>query len=484
MIHTLFENGFELLVNGLEDLLAFLDPNKHRLKGRFLPERKILSRRHKGFNLNGKSITPKLSMQGVLVSGETGSFKTAGVVVRSILKVTGSQIINDPSKELFKKTSGALAEKGNTILQLDFTSPETSLRFNPMLRANSKSELTQLATNLVMIQSDDTHASDSFWNQKAIEVLFALLSILKTQELQFQTLGNVAYLLDMMQSEDGKGYVDKLFAQYASEELFVKYSSIVSQSSNTLSSILSTAQSAVQLFALDENIAQITAGDTIGDFNTIRLERIALYIHSSTSKMRYYSKITSIFLSQYFDSFFKELPSPEMQDVYFHLDELPILSIGSLDIICANIRKYRGAIMAVTQNATAQLTAKYGKRAEAIMSNLRTKVYLSADLPTATALERIIGKYEFTDKKDNDRLKSRPVMIADEIMSLPSNRALILVSGMRTILARVKPYFKVRRLRELSELPPYENEIAIETSEPVLLPLEDMFPKTNADETH
>ncbi|WP_299884360.1 type IV secretory system conjugative DNA transfer family protein [uncultured Lacinutrix sp.] len=479
--YSLFENAFELLVDGLEDLVAYLDPNKHRLKGQYMRASKILSRRNKGFNLNGKSISPKLSMQGVLVNGETGSFKTAGVVLRSVLTVNGSQILHDPSKELFEKTSGALAEKDYRILQLDFSSPKTSLRFNPMLRANTKSQITQLATNLVTIGSEDN--ADSFWNTKAIEVLYVLISILKTQDKQFHTLTNVAHLLDIMQSVKHKILIDHLFSKYADEELFVKYTSITSQSDNTFSSIVSTAQASIQIFALDENIAEITSSDTIGDFDSIRNELTALYLHSSTAKMRYYSKITSIFLSQYFESFFEELPTKQMYDVYFHLDETPILSIGSLDIIASNIRKYRGAIMCVCQNAQAQLTAKYGKRADAIISNLRTKVYLSADLNTATALECTLGRYEFEDKKDKDRLKSRAVLTADEIMSLPTNRALILVSGMRTIFARVKPYFKVRALRELSELPPYEaNHIGSTAIK--LLPLEELFPNVIADETN
>lgn len=482
-LQLLLENGFELLVNNLEDLVAYLEPNKHRLKGAFMPERKILSKRNKGFNLNGKSISPKLSMQGVLVNGETGSGKTVNVIIRSILTASGSQIIHDPSKELFLKTSGALAQKEYNILQLDFSSPKTSLRFNPILRANTKSQITQLATNLVTIGADENDA-DSYWNTKAIEVLYVLISILKTQEIQYQTLPNVAFLLDQMQSKDRKDLVDHLFSKFASDELFVKYSSINSQSENTFSSIVSTAQSAVQIFALDENIAQITSSDTIGDFDSIRNELTALYLHSSTAKMRYYSKITSIFLSQYFENFFEELPTPEMQDVYFHLDETPILSIGSLDIIASNIRKYRGALMCVCQNAQSQLTAKYGRRADAVISNLRTKVYLSADLSTATALERTIGKYEFVDKQDNDKFKSRPVLVADEIMSLPANRALILVSGMRTIFARVKPYFKVRKLRELSEIVPYESSQQSISEEIQLLPLDELFPNVIANEAH
>ncbi len=477
------ENTFEKGVNILEDLLHFLNPNKHRLKGAFMPEYKILGRRKKGFNLNGKNIDPKLSMQGVLISGETGSFKTAGVVIRSILTVDGSQIIHDPSKELFEKTSGALQEKGYQILQLDFSSPKTSLRFNPIIRANTKSEINRLAHDLVSIGSDDSSGDDSFWNQKAQEVLYVLITIIKTQEKQYQNLYNIAYLLDLMQSSEFSKLMDHLFAKDApNDEIFTKYASIVSQSPNTLSSVLSTAQTAIAIFSLDDNIAEISSSDTIGDFTNFRREKTVLYIHSSTSKMRYYSKVTSIFLSQYFEEFFKELPSDELLDVYHHLDELPILSIGSLDIICSNIRKYRGAIMGVTQNAYAQLSAKYGKRAEAIISNLRTKIFLSADLNTATSLERTSGRYEYFDRQDDDRLKSRSVLTADEIMSLPADRGLIHVSGMRPILARITPYFKVQALRKLTELFPYQSPIAPMLEEIPLIPIKEMF--ASKDETN
>jgi len=474
----------EQLVSLIELLAEALTPNKHRLKARFTPSYKIVSKRKKGFNINGKNIDKKLSMQGVLINGETGSFKSSGVIVRSILTVDGSQIIHDPSRELFKLTSGALLKKGYQVLQLDFTNPEISLRFNPILRANTKSQITQLASNIVIINGEDKAEDSTFWNQKAIEVIYVLISILKTQELQYQNLCNVAYLLDLMQSKDSMQLVDQLFAGYApNEELFQKYSSIISQSSNTLSSVLSTAQTAVQIFSLDEAIAEITATDTIGNFNQLRKEKTVLYIHSSTAKMRYYSKVTSIFLSQYFESFFEELPAKDDLDVFFHLDELPVLSISSLDVICSNIRKYRGAIMGVTQNAVAQLNARYGKRAEAIISNLRTKVYLSADLKTAESLERTLGKYNYVDKKDGDKLKSRSLLIADEIMSLPANKALVCVSGLRPSLVRITPYFKVRKLRELTAIPPFVSPIHTKGETIVLLPLQEMFPeKMNADE--
>jgi len=483
-IYDLFETAGDAVSNGLEDLIQFLDKDKHRLKGELLPASNVLSRYHKGFNLNGKNITPQLSRQGVLINGETGSYKSAGAVIRSILTVQGSQIIHDPSGELHQKTSGALARRGYTILQLDFAKASRSLRYNPIFRANTRSQITQLATQLVMINGDDKTEDASFWNQKAIEVLYVLISRVKMLDKKYQTLFQIAHWLDLMQSKESADLLNHLFSDAdVSEELYTKYSSIISQSPNTLSSVLATAQTAVQIFSLDEGIAEITASDTIGDFNDLRRGCI-LYLHSSTSKMRYYSKVTSIFLSQYFEAFFEELPSVDMEDMYFHLDETPILSIGSLDIIAANIRKYRGNLMLVCQNAKAQLTAKYGTgRADAILSNLRTKVYMSADLATATALERILGRYEYNDAQDGDKLKMRNVLTADEIMSLSATKALVMVSGMRGVLARVKPYFKVRALRELTAIAPVRNsEHYASGAEIPLLPLKEMYPNTGNNE--
>lgn len=483
-IYDFFETAGDALSNGLEDMVAFLDKDKHRLKGELLPASTVLSSYHRGFNLNGKNITPQLSRQGVLINGETGSYKSAGAVIRSILTVNGSQIIHDPSGELHQKTSGALARRGYTILQLDFAKPLRSLRYNPILRANTRSQITQLATQLVTIHGDDKTEDASFWNSKAIEALYVVISILKMLAKEYQTLYQASHLLDLMQSKKTAYLVDNLFSEgNVSEELHIKYASIVSQSPNTLSSVLATAQTAVQIFSLDENIAEITATDTIGDFNDLRKEGTVLYIHSSTSKMRYYSKVTSIFISQYFEAFFEELPTPDMEDVYFHLDETPVLSIGSLDIIASNIRKYRGALMLVCQNAQAQLTAKYGKRADAILSNLRTKVYMSADLTTATQLERTLGRYEYNDHQDRDKLKMRNVLTADEIMSLPPDKALIMVSGMRGVLARVKPYFKVRALREMTSIPPVRNSEHYVSGDAIpLLPLKEMYPNAQSDE--
>jgi len=107
---------------------------------------------------------------------------------------------------------------------------------------------------------------------------------------------------------------------------------------------------------------------------------------------------------------------------------------------------------------------------------------MSTDLNTATALEITLGRYEFNDDQDYNRLKSRSVLNADEIMSLPPEKALIMVSGMRGVLARVKPYFKVRALRELTGLPPYRNDQHYVMSDAIaLLPLKELFPNTDDD---
>ena len=466
------DTALEKIDDKMDDLLEQQNPNKHRLKGTLQKSKNILFDHHDGFNLCGKSISTELSFQNVLLNGESGSYKTAGGIIRSILTVQGSQIIHDPSSEIYNKTSEALSLMGYRILRLDFSTPNQSLGYNPLERVHTLSDISNLATNLVQ----DSDKPNSFWSSKGIELLTVIISVVKNLEPKYQTMGNVCYILDLIQAQNRPELITELIVRNADIKILTKYTSIMNNSSATLSSIVSTAQTAVQVFDLDEGISQITSCDTIGDFSNFRSELTAVFIHSNTAKMHYYSKITSLFLNQYFEHFFKELPQENDLNVFFHLDETPVLEIKNLDVIASNIRKYRGCLMLVCQNAESQLKSKYGQTAGAILSNLRTKVYYSSDLATAKMLVEIIGKYDYIDKQDNDRMKIKNVMSVDEIVSLPQDKVLIHISGVRPILAIVKPYFHFPKLNELCNLPPYDFTKNAEFQEPEYIDLEKMFP--------
>ncbi len=75
---------------------------------------------------------------------------------------------------------------------------------------------------------------------------------------------------------------------------------------------------------------------------------------------------------------------------------------------------------------------------------------------TAAALERILGRHGVTIEDESGRRRdlSKNLMNADEIRTMPDDQALFIHSNQRPALIRTKPYFKVRRFRKRTQIPP------------------------------
>lgn len=468
-----------ILEYGLQQLAG----KSHSLDAKFAAESSILSSRNIGFVLTGtKSISPEISKMGLLVTGGSGSGKSTIVGIPNCLTTNTSKIIHDPSGELFDQSSGFLKTQGYTIIRIDWSNANSSYRFNPLERVDSLSTYSKLATQLVETSSSKKD-KNNFWNSMAIQLLVTVIRIVKQLPKEFQTLAEIAHLIDLLQSKSGQKEVDQLVATISEKDegLFEKYAALIGNSENTLSGILASAATAVQIFALDENIIRITSSDTLGDFKHWRREKTAVYIHSSTVNMSYYAPLSSIFLQQYFGTLFEALPAEGELDVDFILDETPILTI-ELDVLAANIRKYRGSLMVICQDAENQLTHTFGReRARSVLSNLKTQIYLTTNLDTAQRLSKELGSYEYTDKKSG-RLKRRELLTADEIMSLPANKGLITIAGQRPILAKLSPYYNIPKLKRMSAIPPASSKdlsVEKEGNKPSLLNIDDYLNSLN-----
>ena len=477
LLNVIFSLVAELtgsVLSVMGETLSYLLRKDHRLKARFGSIYSLLSSRNRGLNVNGKSLDPETSMRGLLVVGETGSGKTSGQLIKSCMTVNGSQFIHAPTLEVFEKTSGANAKRGHRILVFSPTNPSQSLTFNPLLRCETLSQMSKLASRLVTLFASKNERN-SFWSTKAKELITCIFLILKTLPPKYQTLPNASFLLDCLSGETTRVFIDRLFADKADEWLFTKYMSLCSQSENAFTGVVSTAQTSLQLFDLDEGIRQLVSSDTIGDFHQLRKEPTSFYLISSTTNMAYYTPLITLFLEQYFKVFFSRLPESDDLPVYFHLDEAPVLALESLDTICANIRKHHGAMCLLAQDATAQFGRVYGKDArDSILSNLKTKAYFSCSFNESVRLERELGKFEYMDEFDHLRVKTRNLKTADELMTIPENKVLITQTGKRPVLTRYTPFYKETKYRQWSELSPFELEDTIHAVE--LVPLKTMYP--------
>ena len=163
MISMIF-NSIKEILGELTDSLSpianeffnFDSGNPHDYNAGFLDEDQLLKKKNKGFCLTGKtSLSVKLSYRNSIIIGGTGTGKSATVLIPTILSMQSSMIINDPSGELFKLTSGFKSRTGFTVKVLNYSQPEHSVGYNPIERANTMSEIAKVASTLIRASVGD-----------------------------------------------------------------------------------------------------------------------------------------------------------------------------------------------------------------------------------------------------------------------------------------------------------------------------------------
>lgn len=423
----------------------------------------VLSRNNKGFCLTGrKNLTIKTSYQNSLIIGGTGVGKSSVVLIPSIYSMEGSFVINDPSGELFTKSAGYLAIKGYQIRVINFTDPERSSCYNPLIRANSSSDIQKVASMLIE-NTLGGRSKDPFWNSQATNLLSMLITILKSQPVEYQNLYNIRQLLNRLGGEPKS--VDKLFSKHADDVLFAEYKSFVAYDEKVVSGIIATCKAALQIFT-DDAVASVTSTDNI-DLQEFRDKPTVLYIRNSVADQKYYAVLTSLFFEQFFSFVLSRFPNQMEKDIFLLIDEASSLNLPTLPLAVANVRKHRAGIMLLLQDFN-QLVHLYGKHeADGIKANCFAKLYFTGtSLETAKELEQTLGQFQYEDKKK--RTVVRPLMTNDEIRTMKATRALLVCGHHRPIIARLRPYYRNRLYRGFATIEhpemignPSENEIAI-----------------------
>ena len=115
--------------------------------------------------------------------------------------------------------------------------------------------------------------------------------------------------------------------------------------------------------------------------------------------------------------------------------------------------------VSILLQSESQLEQTYGRNdANTILTGgIASRLYLPGqDMATAQALEKTLGKYGVTIEEESGRRRdvARSLMTADEIRTMDDNQALFIHSNRRPALIRTTPYFKNRRLRKRTRIPP------------------------------
>lgn len=400
----------------------------------------MLNRWNKGLVIDGRNkIAQEQSFQGLLLVAPSGFGKTSTYVVPNALMLKGknSVVFTDPAGEIYDTTKNYLLSLNYEIKRLDMREGKQALQYNPLHRIQSTSDTQKIADTLVTTAYPKA-GSDSFWNDSAKSLIGLLISFLWQQTNSSPTLNQLYQLLHQLSYNTSS--LERELVLVLNSAQFQEYKSFIAQSERIVSSILSTAKTALYKLS-DPEIQWLTAKESLF-FESLRDKPTALFIITPEHEIEYYSApILSLLYSQLFE-FCMQLPQQNKPylPIRFFLDEFGNMHINGFSRYVTVLRKRQISISLIIQSLS-QLEFQYGKnQAQTIISGgcVNHLYYPALGLDTCQRLERIIGRKR---SKYNNSL-SQPLMTCDQIRTMPKNRALFITGNWRPVLVKTKAWFK------------------------------------------
>ncbi|URI07631.1 type IV secretory system conjugative DNA transfer family protein [Aquincola tertiaricarbonis] len=331
----------------------------------------ILIGRHRGRFL---SLPGQLS---VMLSAPTRSGKGVGVVIPNLLNWPDSAVVLDIKGENFDLTAGYRAEHGQAVFAFSpFDEAGRSHRWNPLsaVRTSPLHRVGDLLTiGQVFFPNDGSGtSSEAFFNDQARNLFLGLgLLLLETPSLP-RTIG------EMLRQSSGQGQSlkDHLGGVIAhrrdtatdwlpalSDECVDALQRLLSNSDNTLSSVVATFHAPLTIFA-DVVVDAATSGDDF-QLQDLRRRRLSVYVRIPPNRLLSARPLLNLFFSQLVSLNTQQLPSQDpsltvqcllVNDEFTAMGRVPVISTAA-----AFLAGYGLRLLTVVQ-AMSQLDAVYGDK--------------------------------------------------------------------------------------------------------------------------
>ncbi|MER8797674.1 conjugal transfer protein TraG [Mesorhizobium sp. M0019] len=411
----------------------------------------------------------------VMAFAPTRSGKGVGLVVPTLLSWTGSTVIHDIKGENWQLTSGWRSKFSYSLL-FNPTDPR-SARYNPLLEVRKGPDEVRDVQNIADILVDPEGALErrNHWEKTSHSLLVgAILHVLYAEEEK--TLARVATFLSnpqrsfaatlqQMMMTNHLGAADKpeahpVVASAARE--------VLNKSENERSGVLSTAMSFLGLYR-DPTVAAATSACDWRIADLVDAERpMSLYLVVPPSDISRTKPLVRLVLNQIGRRLTERLEGDPKKSrkhqLLMMLDEFPAL--GRLDFFetaLAFMAGYGIRAYLIAQSLN-QISKAYGEN-NAILDNCHVRIAFSSNdertakrisdaLGTATEL-RSMRNYAghrlapwLSHVMVSRQETARPLLTPGEVMQLPQEDELILVSGLPPIRAKKLRYYQDQNFTE------------------------------------
>lgn len=449
----------------------------------------------------------------------TGSGKTVGLVIPTLLSWGRSAVVHDVKGEIWDRTAGWRAASiehgglGQRVYKFEPTATDgSSVHLNPFdrIRAGTDYEI-QDVQNIIELVADEgekpVRGDNRFWVEMAKRLLLGLsLHVKHDDDPQNDSLPGVAAALSDPHYDDfdalfehvrsyphdpthARGWLDAdgrptvthpLVAQIATQMLAME--------PRVKANIVAEAQSFLTLYSDPVIGANVRSSDF--DLADLRNGRTSLYLVVQPAHKKRLRTLTRLILTQILLA---------LMDTHEHVTEPRVLimleevaEIGALDIIATALGLGRGyglKVYLIAQDLS-QLETAWGSKSKTLIANCAIRIASAPnDVATAELLSKMCGMmtvrhtirnysgsrlsvllpHMMTTEQDTQR----PLVTPDEVMRIPGPRKndageivepgnlLVFVSGQAPIYGVQPLYFRDRTFAQRASLqPPQERRCA------------------------
>ena len=432
---------------------------------------RIIVGRHRGRFL---TLPGQLS---VMLSAPTRSGKGVGVVVPNLLNWPDSVVVLDIKGENHEITAGYRAAHGQCVYAFSpFDEQACSHRWNPLtpVRTSPLHRVGDLlAIGQVFFPNDGTGtSSEAFFNDQARNLFMGLgLYLLETPSLP-RTVG------EMLRQSSGKGQPlkDHLSAALAqrikddnplTDECTDALQRLLSNSDNTLSSIVSTFNAPLTIFA-DAIVDAATSADDF-KLEDLRRRRMSIYVRVPPNRLANARPLLNLFFSQLVSLNTQQLPeqdpSLKVQCLLVNDEFAALGRVGLISTAAAFLSGYNLRLLTVVQ-AMSQLDALYGeKEARTFATNHGLQILYApreqrdadeysamlghfTERATSRSHSRSFGHHGHSSSGRNESDQRRALLLPQEFKELGPERLVVIFENCKPILGEKIRYHRDKVFKE------------------------------------
>ena len=439
--------------------------------------------------LIGRHCGKFLSLPGqlsVMLSAPTRSGKGVGVVIPNLLNWPDSVVVLDIKGENYDITAGYRAAHGQAVFAFSpFDEDARSHRWNPLtaVRSSPLHRVGDLLTvGQVFFPNDGGGtSSEAFFNDQARNLFLGLGLVLLESPSLPRTIG------EMLCQSSGKGrslkdHLSGLITQRReegnplSDECADALQRLLSNSENTLSSVVATFNAPLTIFA----DAVVDAATSADDFRLedVRRRRMSVYVRIPPNRLANARPLLNLFFSQLVSLNTQALPEQDptlkVQCLLVNDEFTAMGRVGVITNAAAFLAGYNLRLLTVVQ-AMSQLDAVYGdKEARTFATNHGLQIlYAPREQRDADEYSAMLG--HFTERATsrgrsrsfsghghstvsrNESEQRRALLLPQEFKELGSERLVVIFENCKPILGEKIRYYRDKaftpRLRPAPAVP-------------------------------